>query len=217
MPKFNVNDYVDVQTRINQFHADHKEGSIEIEVIAHSGNSVVVRAIVRPTLDDRPVFSDIAGETAGSTPKDGANFGFHIENAATSAIGRALANMGYAKSAADRPSREEMEKVNRLHDQYDQQQQSPAPQRSQQSQQSMYDGGQRPTVQRPGEAMTVPQKGKLAAVMRRAGFNPEEVFADFASDTGELAINRGDASRWIDALEAGNIPTELMPFHPSYG
>jgi hypothetical protein len=38
------------------------------------------------------------------------------ENCETSAIGRALANMGYATSSEDRPSREEMEKVNAYDD-----------------------------------------------------------------------------------------------------
>ena len=50
-----------------------------------------------------------AFEVAGS----GANRTSHEENCETSAIGRALANMGYATSHKDRPSREEMSKASR--------------------------------------------------------------------------------------------------------
>ena len=78
------------------------------------GDRVIVQAdIYVDREDDRPVATDFAEEIRGS---NNVNKTSHIENAATSAIGRALADCDFASSTdwTKRPSREEMSKVERM-------------------------------------------------------------------------------------------------------
>ena len=114
MAKFDLNDYVDVQTRINDFWKQYPDGAILTTLLSDPGDfdRVVVQATVYKHRDDKiPSGSDIAAEEKG---KNGmANTTSWHENCATSAIGRALADIGMAKSQKDRPSRQEMEKVER--------------------------------------------------------------------------------------------------------
>lgn len=116
--RFNPDDYVDVQDRINRFWSENANGSIVTELLSTGDNfdRVVVRAKVYKThqLDSGflPDATGIAAEERGPDKYAGANFTSWHENAETSAIGRALANMGYATSRQDRPSRQEMAKVN---------------------------------------------------------------------------------------------------------
>lgn len=113
VPRFNLDDYIDVQTRINRFWEEYPEGSIltDIGAITQDHKSVVCIATVRKQRDGAVDATGIAQETAGGS---GANLGSWVENCETSAIGRALANMGYATSSADRMSREEAAKANRV-------------------------------------------------------------------------------------------------------
>lgn len=116
MARFDLTNYVDCQERINRFRAEYPEGSITTELASppESFERVVFLARVwkqRPsTYGDVPDSTGWAAEVAGT---GGANQTSWHENAETSAIGRALANMGYAKTAEDRPSRQEMDKANR--------------------------------------------------------------------------------------------------------
>jgi hypothetical protein len=112
MARFNVDDYVDVQERISRFWSEYPEGRIITEIMSlpDEFERVVFRAQVFKAQNTTPDVTGWAAEVAGG---QGANQTSWHENAETSAIGRALANMGYAKSAKDRPSRQEMGKVNR--------------------------------------------------------------------------------------------------------
>ena len=198
MSKFNPEDYRPVQERINQFHTEHPDGSITTEVISdpNNPNLVVVKATIYPTLNDRPVFSDHAIEVAGSSPRDGANYGFHVENACTSAIGRALADMGYATSALDRPSREEMEKVNRIHDAESvTRRSSPVP-----------SGGGEPL-------MSPAQERLLGMLMTRNDIDPATAFAALSDDEGTTLITKREASAWIDFMDQKRgVPHDLAGF-----
>ena len=112
MPRFNLDNYISVQDRINAFWQDHPQGRIltTMESDPLDFGQCRYKAEVFEDRDDaRPVATGWAFEVAGG---GGANSTSHEENCETSAIGRALANMGYATMQQDRPSREEMAKVN---------------------------------------------------------------------------------------------------------
>lgn len=114
MARFNLADYETVEERIKRFYADNPDGRIVTEnltsVADRSVSTWVIRAEVFLTAGDQanqlPKASGLAFEVDGG---NGANQTSALENAETSAIGRALANAGY--SGNKRASREEMEKV----------------------------------------------------------------------------------------------------------
>lgn len=120
MPKFDTSHYIDCQSRINRFWSEYPEGAINTALVSDPNNydRVVFRADIfkqRPTdtWAGTPDATGYAAEERADDPRGGANFTNWHENGETSAIGRALANMGYATSLKDRPSREEMDKANR--------------------------------------------------------------------------------------------------------
>lgn len=107
---FNPADYEPVETRLARFWADYPDGRVETALLRYENGDVVVHAAVyRVASDDVPAATGHAQETVGSS---GVNRTSAVENCETSAIGRALANLGYA-TKGKRPSREEMMKVDR--------------------------------------------------------------------------------------------------------
>lgn len=112
--RFNPDDYIDVQARINQFWGEYPDGAIQTALVSDPNNfeRVVFRADVYKHRDDGVVSA--TGYAAEMKGTGGANNTSWHENGETSAIGRALANLGYATSHADRPSRQEMQKVSRM-------------------------------------------------------------------------------------------------------
>lgn len=114
MARFNVDDYVSVQERINKFWHECPDGRITTEVIPVGDfHHCVVLANVYRSQTGGPDATGIAAEERAPAGSRVANESSWWENCETSAIGRALANMGYAVSGKDRMSREEAEKVNR--------------------------------------------------------------------------------------------------------
>lgn len=112
---FNLDNYEPVEERLAKYWADHKEdGRIEtilVDIVRDAEGrpkQYVVEA--RVWAGDRVLASGFAEELVGGSP---VNRTSALENAETSAIGRALANANYAKKGA-RPSREEMDKATRL-------------------------------------------------------------------------------------------------------
>jgi hypothetical protein len=105
---FNLDEYETVEDRLVKFWADHPEGRIETDIKHYDERRVVIHASAYTSQDALcPMATGIAEETRG----DGfVNKTSHVENCETSAIGRALANLGYA-TKGKRPSREEMEKA----------------------------------------------------------------------------------------------------------
>ena len=105
---FNLEDYETVEERLVKFWKDHPDGQIHTKVLEHTANRFIVEAsIFRTEADARPWTMGLAEETVQGR---GVNATSALENCETSAIGRALANAGYA-TKGKRPSREEMVKV----------------------------------------------------------------------------------------------------------
>lgn len=104
---FNLSDYEPVEDRISRFYADHPEGRIVTELVSSDDKRCEFKASLFLDASDVVKATGYAQETAGSSPVNKTN---HYENCETSAIGRALANAGYAPKGA-RPSREEMSKA----------------------------------------------------------------------------------------------------------
>lgn len=111
MANFNLNDYVDVQTRITTFWQEYPDGAIRTQHASDPADFSTCRyraEVYKHRENPHPDATGYAFEIAGQGM---ANKTSHEENAETSAIGRALANMGYATSGKDRPSRQEMSKT----------------------------------------------------------------------------------------------------------
>ena len=116
MAMFKLEDYETVEERIRRFYDDNPDGRIVAYELTNKHDRAkgywVVRAQVFLDHEDQhtnnPKATGLAFEVEGTS---GANKTSALENAETSAIGRALANAGY--SGNKRASREEMEKVAR--------------------------------------------------------------------------------------------------------
>lgn len=105
---FNLEDYETVEERLAKFWKEHPDGQIHTKVLEHSASRFIVEAsIYRTEADARPWTTGLAEETIQGR---GVNATSALENCETSAIGRALANAGYA-TKGKRASREEMSKV----------------------------------------------------------------------------------------------------------
>ena len=95
-------DYESVEQRIRNFYADHPQGRITTDIISLDGDSVTFRASVYRELDPDPSPA-ATGHAHGLLTKPKA-----VEFIETVSIGRALANLNYAKQGA-RASQEEMQ------------------------------------------------------------------------------------------------------------
>jgi hypothetical protein len=105
---FNLADYETVEVRLEKFIKDYPDFRIATELEVCEKDRYIVKAYL---------FKDAQQSTALSTglaeekvTDRGVNQTSALENCETSAIGRALANAGYA-AKGKRPSREEMSKV----------------------------------------------------------------------------------------------------------
>lgn len=108
MAHFNLEDYETVEERLIKFWKDNPDGRILTKLLENTASRFIVEAaIYRQLVDLQPWSTGLAEETVQGR---GVNATSALENCETSAIGRALANAGYATKGR-RASREEMAKV----------------------------------------------------------------------------------------------------------
>ena len=105
---FNLADYETVEVRLEKFIHDHKDFRISTELEVCEKDRYVVKAYLYKTAADSVAWA--TGYAEEKITDRGVNSTSALENCETSAIGRALANAGYA-AKGKRPSREEMSKV----------------------------------------------------------------------------------------------------------
>ena len=99
---FNIDDYIEVKDRVKQLKKDYPDSVIQTDVIELTDTRVTIKAFIyldnegkKPTTGHS--YMNIPGTTSFTR-------GSELENAETSAVGRAIANLGYAidKSIASR-------------------------------------------------------------------------------------------------------------------
>lgn len=105
MASYNIDDYVTVNTRIEKFYEKYPDGSIQTELISLQDGMCIYKAYAYRDREDTKPCTGHAYEKEGSSFINKTSY---IENCETSAVGRALAMMGFEikKSIA---SREEVE------------------------------------------------------------------------------------------------------------
>lgn len=117
MAQFNLEDYEPVEDRITRFYEDYENGRIVTEIEFQDDTRVIFKASLYKS-ESTPLWATGHAQEFRDTELkknkwgkeyETVNYTSHLENCETSAIGRALANAGYA--GGKRPSREEMTKV----------------------------------------------------------------------------------------------------------
>jgi hypothetical protein len=118
MADFDVESYATVQERVAEFYREHPDGSIRTFAVKMDGPEVVFEARVYRTPEEASMgiyTSGWAREVEGKSPSERCS---HLESCESSAIGRALANLGYA-GGKKRPSRSEVLKMARMREEHE--------------------------------------------------------------------------------------------------
>lgn len=113
MAMYDLSKYQTVQQRIDLFWQKYPQGRFNVEIVSLTPEQVVMKAEVwTDWAEDYPRAVDYAEERPAAK---GVNATSHIENCATSVLGRAISQLGGELSPSGlKPSREEMQKVVRL-------------------------------------------------------------------------------------------------------
>jgi hypothetical protein len=107
---YNLDNYEPVEVRLERFWEKYPNGRTHTAVLEKTETSILmIGSIYAERNDLNPIATGIAEEIKSNT---GVNRDAWVENCETSALGRALANGGFA-AKGKRPSKEEMEKVQR--------------------------------------------------------------------------------------------------------
>jgi hypothetical protein len=105
---FNLSEYEPVEVRLEKFIKDYPSFRISTELEVVEATRYIVKAYLFKDAGDSLAWA--TGYAEETVTSRGVNQTSALENCETSAIGRALANAGYAPKGK-RPSREEMTKV----------------------------------------------------------------------------------------------------------
>ena len=190
MASFNLENYETVEDRLVKFWNEHKDGRVLTSVHYYDDNRILVRAeIYFNREDDRPVATGYAEELRGASP---VNRTSHAENAETSAIGRGLANCGYATKGS-RPSREEMQKVQRMGS-------APAPVKS-------------VSVQPSDPLVSMDNIKRFVEACKSAGLNHEQIAKTAKVDLADLKESQMPALREAFA-KAKDLAAQLADTEP---
>ena len=92
MASYNLDDYVTVNTRIEKFYEKYPDGSIQTELISLQDGMCIYKAYAYRDREDTKPSTGHAYEKEGSSFINKTSY---IENCETSAVGRALAMMGF--------------------------------------------------------------------------------------------------------------------------
>jgi len=104
--KFNLGDYVEVKDRIVQFREMYPEGTLQSEIVQGLAGFITVKAYAYRTPDDPTPGTGLAWEPVpGLTPYTKNS---ELQNAETSAWGRAIIAVGAADASKGIGSREEV-------------------------------------------------------------------------------------------------------------
>ena len=108
---FNLADYETVESRLEKWWKDYPDGRVSTKIEQATDTRYIVSAeLFKTEADAKACATGLASESISDR---GVNSTSALENCETSAIGRALANAGYA-AKGKRASREEMTKVVQL-------------------------------------------------------------------------------------------------------
>jgi len=108
---FSPDQYATVSERIELFYSRYPQGRINTELVTREDGEITFKALVYRSAND--TFAAASGWASEREGDSDINTVACLENTETSAVGRALANLGFTASSK-RPSREEMEKVARV-------------------------------------------------------------------------------------------------------
>lgn len=215
MAFFNPDDYIDVQERIKRFWQEHPNGAIVTKLMSPPDEFEACRyeaSAYKDVADLRPSAVGYAQEFR-ITEGRGVNTTSHEENCETSAIGRALANMGYATSLKDRPSKQEMGKVQRTNEalqagavEYDNR--GGQPQRHEPQHNTGNGGGGGGGSTQPA---TPRQIKFIQAIAREHGMSDDALNSEVEQLYGRPVeqLDRRDASAFIERLQSRRNVTEL--------
>ena len=112
---FNLADYETVESRLEKWWKDYPDGRVATKIEQATDTRYIVSAeLYKTEADAKACATGLASESISDR---GVNSTSALENCETSAIGRALANAGYA-AKGKRASREEMSKVEQFKPKY---------------------------------------------------------------------------------------------------
>lgn len=199
MANYIPENYEPVEVRLEKYWAKYPSGRIETELVSPPANFEQCRYVARvwrEASDEHPAATGWAFEIAGGS---GANRTNHEENCETSAIGRALANFGFAPLGA-RPSREEMSKTTRPSAPPAERQPARQPTQSTQVTQPRPQAG-------PG-SMTEAQGRRLWVLAKNQNMTEDDTRAQVFLRFGKHHIHeltKQEASQLMDFIQAGDL------------